>query len=137
MSLDEAFGQFLPQIEDDLQQVVRIPHHSLAPYYGMMRYHLGWVDEESAPDPGQKRQAPAPDAMPAGLRRRPAAIHNSACPRPLPWNWSTTFPWSTTTSRTAATSGVAGAPCGTSGERPTASTSATVCSCWPGWPCTA
>ncbi len=46
MSLDETFDRFLPQIEDDLQQVVRIPHHSLAPYYGIMRYHLGWVDEE-------------------------------------------------------------------------------------------
>jgi geranylgeranyl diphosphate synthase type I len=39
----------MPLIEDDLQQVVRIPHHSLSAYYGMMRYHLGWVDQELRP----------------------------------------------------------------------------------------
>lgn len=46
MSLEVTLDQFLPQIEDDLQQAVRVPHDSLAPYYGIMRYHLGWVDEE-------------------------------------------------------------------------------------------
>jgi geranylgeranyl diphosphate synthase type I len=46
MNLQSTFERLLPLIEDDLQQVVRVPHHSLAPYYGMMRYHLGWVDEE-------------------------------------------------------------------------------------------
>ena len=46
MSLEETLDRFLLQIEEDLQQVVRIPHHSLAPYYGIMRYHLGWLDEE-------------------------------------------------------------------------------------------
>ena len=49
MSLQSTFDHLLPLIEDDLQQVVRLPHHSLAPYYGMMRYHLGWVDEELRP----------------------------------------------------------------------------------------
>jgi len=46
MSLEKIFDRFLPQIEGDLQQAVRIPHQSLAPYYDIMRYHLGWVDEE-------------------------------------------------------------------------------------------
>jgi geranylgeranyl diphosphate synthase, type I len=45
MSLQEAFDRFLPQIEAELQDVVHAPHHSLTTYYGMMRYHLGWADE--------------------------------------------------------------------------------------------
>jgi geranylgeranyl diphosphate synthase type I len=49
MSLREAFDRFLPQIEDDLKEVVRAPQHSLATYYGMMRYHLGWADEALQP----------------------------------------------------------------------------------------
>jgi geranylgeranyl diphosphate synthase type I len=49
MSLQAAFDQFLPQIEDELQQVVRAPHRSLGTYYGMMRYHLGWMDENLQP----------------------------------------------------------------------------------------
>ena len=49
MSLSEALDLFLPQIEVELQEVVRAPHHSLGAYYGMMRYHLGWVDEELQP----------------------------------------------------------------------------------------
>lgn len=49
MSLQEALDRYLPKIEEELQQVVRAPHESLAAYYGMMRYHLGWVDEALAP----------------------------------------------------------------------------------------
>jgi len=44
MSLKDAFERYLPQVEAELQEIVRIPHHSLAAYYGMMRYHLSWVD---------------------------------------------------------------------------------------------
>lgn len=49
MSLEEAFAQLLPQIEAELQDVARLPHHSLGTYYGMMRYHLGWLDEHLQP----------------------------------------------------------------------------------------
>jgi geranylgeranyl diphosphate synthase type I len=49
MNLQEAWERFLPQIEGDLQEMVRAPHHSLATYYGMMRYHLGWADEALQP----------------------------------------------------------------------------------------
>jgi geranylgeranyl diphosphate synthase type I len=45
MSLERAFDRYLPQIEEELHEVARIPHHSLAAYYGMMHYHLGWTDE--------------------------------------------------------------------------------------------
>lgn len=49
MSLQEAFDRFLPQIEAELQEIVRAPHHSQGAYYGMMRYHLGWADEALKP----------------------------------------------------------------------------------------
>lgn len=45
MNLNEAFERFLPLIEAELQAIVQAPHHGLEPYYGMMRYHLGWTDE--------------------------------------------------------------------------------------------
>jgi geranylgeranyl diphosphate synthase type I len=46
MSLQKAFDDLLPQIEAELQEIVRVPHHRLGTYYGMMRYHLGWTDED-------------------------------------------------------------------------------------------
>jgi geranylgeranyl diphosphate synthase type I len=49
MNLAEAFARFLPQIEAELQDIVRAPHHGMDPYFGMMRYHLGWVDEALQP----------------------------------------------------------------------------------------
>lgn len=44
MSLRAAVDRYLPQVEAALQAFVQVPHHSLAAYYGMMRYHLSWVD---------------------------------------------------------------------------------------------
>lgn len=49
MSLEDAFDRLLPLIESELQEVARVPHHSLGAYYGMLRYHLGWVDEKLQP----------------------------------------------------------------------------------------
>jgi geranylgeranyl diphosphate synthase type I len=49
MSLQEAFAHFLPQIEADLQDIVGLPGHGLGTYYGMMRYHLGWADQDLEP----------------------------------------------------------------------------------------
>jgi geranylgeranyl diphosphate synthase type I len=49
MSLREVFDRFLPQIETELQDIVRPSHQGLTSYYGMMRYHLGWVDEKMRP----------------------------------------------------------------------------------------
>ena len=45
MSLRTARENLLPQIEADLQVITRPPQQSLIPYYGMMHYHLGWVNE--------------------------------------------------------------------------------------------
>jgi geranylgeranyl diphosphate synthase type I len=49
MDLNEAFLRLLPQIEAELQEVVRPPLSNLVTYYGMMQYHLGWLDEELQP----------------------------------------------------------------------------------------
>ena len=49
MSLQDAFDRWLPLIEAELREIVRTAHHSLATYYGMMHYHLGWVDEAFQP----------------------------------------------------------------------------------------
>ncbi len=49
MSLQDAFARFLPQIEAELQEIVRPPQPRLEAYYGMMRYHLGWLDENLEP----------------------------------------------------------------------------------------
>jgi geranylgeranyl diphosphate synthase type I len=45
VSLSEALDDLLPRIEAELQEVTHSPHHSLGRYYGMMHYHLGWVDQ--------------------------------------------------------------------------------------------
>jgi geranylgeranyl diphosphate synthase type I len=49
VSLQKVFDGLLPQIEAELQEIVRIPDHSLGAYYGMMQYHLGWTDEALRP----------------------------------------------------------------------------------------
>ena len=49
MSLAAAFDRFLPWIERDLQEIVQPANPSLGVYFGMMRYHLGWLDETLQP----------------------------------------------------------------------------------------
>lgn len=49
MSLRQALDRFLPWIEAELQEIVQTSCQGLEPYYGMMRYHLGWVDDHLQP----------------------------------------------------------------------------------------
>jgi geranylgeranyl diphosphate synthase type I len=49
MTLNETLAHYLPHIEAELQDIARIPHRSLATYYNMMHYHLGWADETLQP----------------------------------------------------------------------------------------
>ncbi len=49
MSLDETFDALIPQIEAQLQEITHSRERFLASYYGMMQYHLGWVDENLNP----------------------------------------------------------------------------------------
>ncbi|GAG50638.1 unnamed protein product, partial [marine sediment metagenome] len=37
---------FLGRIEEELRKALEVPHASLAQHYGMMHYHMGWVDAE-------------------------------------------------------------------------------------------
>jgi geranylgeranyl diphosphate synthase type I len=49
MSLKNAFERYLPLIEAELQEVLVLSHPQLASFYGMMQYHLGWIDEGFVP----------------------------------------------------------------------------------------
>jgi geranylgeranyl diphosphate synthase type I len=46
VSMHHTVEEFIPQIEAELQEIARVPHHSLGSYYGMMHYHLGWADKD-------------------------------------------------------------------------------------------
>jgi geranylgeranyl diphosphate synthase type I len=49
LSFQKALNELLPLIESELGRVTQVPHHSLTAYYGMMQYHLGWLDQELKP----------------------------------------------------------------------------------------
>lgn len=48
MELREVFGRYLDEIDQELRASLH-DGGNLAPYYGMMRYHLGWVNERFQP----------------------------------------------------------------------------------------
>ena len=52
MSLESTFERYLPLIEAELREPFTPPYPYLTPFYGMMQYHLGWVDEGLAPSTG-------------------------------------------------------------------------------------
>jgi geranylgeranyl diphosphate synthase, type I len=60
MSLQSAIGTYLPLVEDELRLALATPHPTLAPFYGMMQYHLGWCDAMLKPTdaPSGKRLRP-------------------------------------------------------------------------------
>ena len=68
MSKDQLagfIGHWLPKLEDEMRAVLRYPAHSydeqaVAVHYGMMQYHMGWLDEHLQPD-----------KLPTGKRLRP------------------------------------------------------------------
>ena len=49
MTLEQIAADLVPQIDAELREITRTPHHSLGSYYGMLHYHLGWTDEELNP----------------------------------------------------------------------------------------
>jgi geranylgeranyl diphosphate synthase type I len=50
MNLKELFAHYIPQIEAEMRVCLAAPDPTLAGYYGMLHYHLGWADEHFAPD---------------------------------------------------------------------------------------
>jgi geranylgeranyl diphosphate synthase, type I len=49
LKLDQAFDQYLPIIERDLKHTLDGVPPMLQSFYGMMGYHLGWLDESLSP----------------------------------------------------------------------------------------
>ncbi|MBE7556396.1 MAG: polyprenyl synthetase family protein [Anaerolineales bacterium] len=49
MNFEQALARFIPQIEAEMRRVMAPPHGDLNPFYGMMHYHLGWLDETFQP----------------------------------------------------------------------------------------
>jgi len=60
MNLQPIFDRYLPPLEQALHDALPMPGPELRPHYGMIHYHLGWVDETLAPVAGS-----------AGKRLRP------------------------------------------------------------------
>ncbi len=55
------YTRLLKMVEAALRQALAVPHPALAPFYGMMQYHLGWLDRdlrEVAAYQGGKRLRP-------------------------------------------------------------------------------
>jgi len=48
MSLKTTFERYVPLIEAELRKPLTPPYPHLTPFYGMMKYHLGWLDESLA-----------------------------------------------------------------------------------------
>lgn len=59
-SLPRFLGEWLPQLEAELQRALENDEAALADHYGMLRYHMGWVNARFEPDP-----------VPGGKRLRP------------------------------------------------------------------
>lgn len=52
MNLQPTLDRYLPPLEQALRDAFPTPRPELGLHYGMMRYHLGWVDETFAPASG-------------------------------------------------------------------------------------
>ncbi len=49
MNIREYTERYLPLLEFELRQILSCPHEMLWPFYGMMQYHMGWLDEQLRP----------------------------------------------------------------------------------------
>lgn len=53
MRIDEVFERYVPALEQEMQAILRTeaaePSPDVEPLYGMLRYHLGWADENLRP----------------------------------------------------------------------------------------
>jgi geranylgeranyl diphosphate synthase type I len=75
--LDPFWQRFLPAIEDEIKSVLDSADHDYRLYYGMMAYHLGWVDD--AFRPGMER---------AGKRIRPFVCLLVCSAAGGEWRWA-------------------------------------------------
>jgi geranylgeranyl diphosphate synthase type I len=49
MNFQQSLTHFVPQVEAELQRLMAAPEDDLDDFYGMMHYHLGWLDENLQP----------------------------------------------------------------------------------------
>ncbi|MBC7260722.1 MAG: polyprenyl synthetase family protein [Chloroflexi bacterium] len=47
--MNADFQPYLSALEEELRRTLSVPQDALAPFYGMMAYHLGWLDEHFHP----------------------------------------------------------------------------------------
>ena len=47
--IEEILSHYLPLIETEMRRVLDIPGDLLTGHYGMLRYHMGWVDQHLQP----------------------------------------------------------------------------------------
>ena len=59
-ALTRFIGHWLPKVEDEMRTVLHNDEKAVAKHYGMMQYHLGWMNEQLHPH-----------ISPAGKRLRP------------------------------------------------------------------
>jgi geranylgeranyl diphosphate synthase type I len=59
-TLQAFIGVWLPKLEAEMRAALACPDDSFLPYYGMLQYHMGWVNT-----------ALEPEQLPAGKRLRP------------------------------------------------------------------
>ena len=58
--LSTFLGRWLPRVESEMREHLQTEEQAVAQHYGMMRYHMGWADENLTPQ-----------NYPAGKRLRP------------------------------------------------------------------
>ncbi|MFN8458844.1 MAG: polyprenyl synthetase family protein [Anaerolineae bacterium] len=49
MNFEQSLAHFIPQIEAEMRCLMATPAGAPPPFYGMLHYHLGWVDESFQP----------------------------------------------------------------------------------------
>ena len=55
-SLQELSAQMLPALEKEMHLVLKSSERAKDPFYGMLHYHMGWVDATLNPIEGQSGQ---------------------------------------------------------------------------------
>ena len=58
--LSQFTQEMIPAVEQEMKSVLAVETHQGDPFYGMMHYHMGWVDENLNPvqTSGGKRVRP-------------------------------------------------------------------------------
>ena len=47
--IEEILSHYLPPIEAEMRRVLDLPGDHLTGHYGMLRYHMGWLDPQLQP----------------------------------------------------------------------------------------